>query len=166
MQRVIMLRGSCFLAVAWFGSYPARQQVLFQSSCVSPVELSVGRGGRGLARSQIIRSRGLVLYKSFNTLWRHVLKRVFYPPPQHGGQRWNILAIPVLKIGAAASCETGIIFAEGGNLQFWRRGGGWELWSWEQGWVRHPRGLFKGPVVRDSKDLVFNPNQGMMHFSV
>ncbi len=27
-------------------------------------------------------------------------------------------------------------------------------------------GLFKGPVVRDSKDLVFNPNQGIMHFSV
>jgi hypothetical protein len=44
---------------------------LSQSSCVSPVELTDGRVGRGWKRSQIIRGReSLVLYKSFNTLWK------------------------------------------------------------------------------------------------
>jgi hypothetical protein len=47
-----------------------QQQIvsLSQSSCVSPVELSDGRGEKGV--SQIIRPReSLALYTSFNTLW-------------------------------------------------------------------------------------------------
>ncbi len=47
---------------------PSHQQVvsLSQSSCVSLVKLSDGRGGRGWGRSQIIWQReSLVLYKSF-----------------------------------------------------------------------------------------------------
>ncbi len=69
-------RGPGFLAVIWFSSSPhlppPRQQVvsLTRSSCVSPVELTEGRGGRGWGRSQIIWCREmLVLYKSFNTRW-------------------------------------------------------------------------------------------------
>ncbi len=53
-------------------SHPFRQQVvsLYQSSGVSPVQLTEGRGRRGCGRSQIIRWReSLVLYKSFNALW-------------------------------------------------------------------------------------------------
>jgi hypothetical protein len=48
----------------------SRQQLvsLSQSSCVSPIELTDGRGKRR-TRSQIMRRReSLVLYKSFNTL--------------------------------------------------------------------------------------------------
>jgi hypothetical protein len=62
-------RGPGFLAVARFGSSPppsVRKLSLFQSTCVSPVELTDGRGGK----SQFIRRREiLVLYKSFITLW-------------------------------------------------------------------------------------------------
>jgi hypothetical protein len=50
-----------------------RQQIacLSQSSCVSPVELTAGRGVEGAAWSQIIRLReSLALYKSFNTLYQ------------------------------------------------------------------------------------------------
>ncbi len=39
---------------------------LSQSSCVSPVEFSDGGGG-----GQIRKAWSLVLYKSFDTLWRH-----------------------------------------------------------------------------------------------
>jgi hypothetical protein len=43
---------------------------LSQSSRVSPVELTEGRGGKGRAWSRIIRPQeSLVLYKSFSTLW-------------------------------------------------------------------------------------------------
>ncbi len=57
-----------FLEVVWFGSLPTpspppREQVIFlsQSSCVSLLELT---DGRGFARSQIVRPReGLALYK-------------------------------------------------------------------------------------------------------
>jgi hypothetical protein len=48
----------------------SQQQIvsLTQSSCVSPVELTDGRGGRGSARSQIIRPReSLALYNTSNT---------------------------------------------------------------------------------------------------
>jgi hypothetical protein len=48
------------------------QQVVsrFKSSCVSPVELTDGRRGRGWGRSQIVRRRvSLVLHISLNTLW-------------------------------------------------------------------------------------------------
>ncbi len=70
-------RGPGFLAVVWFDSSPtpsplSRQQVvsLSQSSCVSPIELTDGRGGRGWGRSQNIRKREcLILYKSFNSIW-------------------------------------------------------------------------------------------------
>ncbi len=51
---------------------PPRQQVviLSLSSCVSAVELSDGKGGKGMAEGQIIQPRkSLVHYKSFNTLW-------------------------------------------------------------------------------------------------
>ncbi len=56
---------------------PSRQLVVSfsQSSCVSPVEQTARRRGRGWARSQIIRLRGkLVLCKSVNTLWCNLLK--------------------------------------------------------------------------------------------
>jgi hypothetical protein len=45
------------------------RQVVSLSQALSPVELTEGKGGRGWARSQIIRPwESLVLYKSFNTL--------------------------------------------------------------------------------------------------
>jgi hypothetical protein len=50
----------------------SRQKVVSfsQSSCALPVVLTVGRRGRGWARSQIIRPReSLALHKSFNVLW-------------------------------------------------------------------------------------------------
>jgi hypothetical protein len=51
-----------------------------QSSCVSPVEHVDGRGGKGWARSQIIRRRdSLVLDKSFNTLCSDYYKNKFCP---------------------------------------------------------------------------------------
>ncbi len=51
----IIYRGLDFLAVVWFGCSPtplSRQQVfsLSQSSCVSPVKLTDGRGGGGWGR--------------------------------------------------------------------------------------------------------------------
>jgi hypothetical protein len=63
-----------FLLQMWNRNFRmnSRQQVvsLFRASCVSPVELIDRRGGRGWARSQIIRTQeSLVLYKSFNTHW-------------------------------------------------------------------------------------------------
>jgi hypothetical protein len=57
----------------WLLPHPrSRQQlVTCQSFCVSPVELTDGRGGRGRRRSQIIRWReSMVLYKSINTVWK------------------------------------------------------------------------------------------------
>ncbi len=70
----MIYRGPGFLTVV-FSSSPtpilpplSRQQVvsLSQSSCVPPIELTGGGGGR----SQIIRPReSLAFYKSFNTLW-------------------------------------------------------------------------------------------------
>ncbi len=49
---------------------------LSQSSCVSPFELTDGKGGRrGWGRSRSHRRReSLVLYKLFNTLWSHHFK--------------------------------------------------------------------------------------------
>ncbi len=70
-------RGPGLLAVVWFGLAPSTppsppplsKLSLSQSSCVSPVELTYGRG-RGWERSQIRQRReSLVLYKSFNALW-------------------------------------------------------------------------------------------------
>ncbi len=65
-------RGPGLIAGVWFGSFLrlplSRQQVvsLYKSSCMSPVELTNGRGGGD--RIQIIWQReSLVLYKSFNT---------------------------------------------------------------------------------------------------
>ncbi len=50
---------------------PSKKLVsLSQSSCVSPVELTEWRGGRGWAWSRILRlQESLALYKSFNSLW-------------------------------------------------------------------------------------------------
>jgi hypothetical protein len=46
---------------------------LFQSTCVSPVQLTDGRGGR--ACSQIMRPQNnLGHYKSFNPLWKGLTK--------------------------------------------------------------------------------------------
>jgi hypothetical protein len=50
---------------------PSASRLSFSSSYVSPVEITDGRGGEGVGRSQIIRRRDrlvLDLYKSFNTL--------------------------------------------------------------------------------------------------
>jgi hypothetical protein len=63
-----------FLLQMWNRNFRrnSRQQVvsLSRASCVSPVELIDRKGGRGWARSQIIRTQeSLVLYKSFNTHW-------------------------------------------------------------------------------------------------
>ncbi len=77
-------RGPGFLAVIWFGSTPtpfplSHQQVatLSQSSCVSLIELTDGRGGREWAWSRIIRPQeSLAFYKSFNTLWYSSLVRM------------------------------------------------------------------------------------------
>ncbi len=52
---------------------PSCQQVVSfsQTSCVSPVNLTGGREGKGWGRSKFIRGRySLVLYESFNTLWK------------------------------------------------------------------------------------------------
>jgi hypothetical protein len=71
----MICRGPGFLAVVLLGSSPtpyppfSRQKLvsLSQSSCVSPVELTDGRGGEPGAK--IIPPReSLVFYKSFNTL--------------------------------------------------------------------------------------------------
>ncbi len=72
----MIYRGPGFLTVGhmiWLLSHtpsPVSNLSLFnQSSCVSLVELTDGRGRRGWGKSQIIRQReSLVLYKSFNTL--------------------------------------------------------------------------------------------------
>jgi len=79
-------RGPGFLAVVWFNPLPlSRQQVvsLSQSSCVSPVELTKGRGrawGRG--RSQFIRRReSLVFYKSIYTVQYSLALSLTLPPP-------------------------------------------------------------------------------------
>jgi hypothetical protein len=48
-EYLMIYRGPGFLAVVLFGSSPCTPFVvsLSQSSCVSPVELTNGRGGRG-----------------------------------------------------------------------------------------------------------------------
>jgi len=63
----MIYRGPGFLAVVWFGS-----SCPFPPSPVSKLDRrhTRRRGGRGWARSRIIRlQESLVLYKSFNTLW-------------------------------------------------------------------------------------------------
>ncbi len=71
-------RGPGFLAVVWLGYSPTPSTLLQWAICISfsvflcvtsPVELTDERGGRGWARSQIIRrGESLVLYTSLNTL--------------------------------------------------------------------------------------------------
>ncbi len=71
----MIYRGPGFLAVVWFGSSPTPfppHVSLSQSSCVTTVEHTDrrGGGGRGWARSQVMRPRKILALKSFNTLWR------------------------------------------------------------------------------------------------
>ncbi len=72
-EYLMIYRGPSFLAVTWFGSLPpSRQQAvsLSQSACVSPDELTDGRGVRGWGSSQTYDGwKSLALYKLLNTLW-------------------------------------------------------------------------------------------------
>ncbi len=78
-----ILRGPGFLAVVWFGSTPNplplyRQKVAFlsqQSSCVSPVQLTYGKGGKGAVEPNRPPKESLALYKWFNTLWRTACRK-------------------------------------------------------------------------------------------
>ena len=75
-----------FFAVVWFGSLhtpyplsPVSKRVRRHTGRLRKSDnLLTGEGGRGWARSRIIRPQGsLILYKSFNTLWFWLKKIVF-----------------------------------------------------------------------------------------
>ncbi len=81
-EYLMIYRGPGFLAVVRFGSSPTPSHPLFpqplvslsQSSCLSPVDLTDGRGGRGWA------SESLARYKSFNTLWGATVQALWEIP--------------------------------------------------------------------------------------
>jgi hypothetical protein len=89
----MVYRGLGFLAVVWLGSLPTpwthshRQVVsLSHCSCVSPVEIPAGKGGRnGRGRSQIIwPQESLALCKSFSI--RCKLPFISYKKNRRGAQ--------------------------------------------------------------------------------